>query len=128
EFCFNISPREIRRETGSHLCIEVEKTQLGEKAADGRQNVEIIPKTEHCISADAVILALGFDVGTLPGLEKAGVDVDKWGQIQIDKVTGVTSNQKLYSGGDCYRGADLVVTAAADGRRAALDIMRKLLS
>ena len=128
EFCFNISPREIRRETGSHLCIEVEKTQLGEKAADGRQKVEIIPKTEHCISADAVILALGFDIDTLPGLEKTGVEVDKWGQIQIDKVTGVTSNQKIYSGGDCYRGADLVVTAAADGRRAALDIMRKLLS
>ncbi|NOQ42685.1 MAG: NAD(P)-binding protein [Desulfuromusa sp.] len=128
EFCFNISPREIRRETGTLLCVEVEKTQLGEKAADGRQKVEIIPDTEHCIPADVVILALGFDVATLPGLEKSGVKIDKWGQIQIDPVTGVTDNQKVYSGGDCYRGADLVVTAAADGRRAALAIMRKLLS
>ena len=128
EFCFNISPREIRRETGNLLCVKVEKTRLGEKAVDGRQKVEIIPNTEHCISADAVILALGFDVATLSGLEKAEVTVDKWGQIQINQITGVTSNQKIYSGGDCYRGADLVVTAAADGRRAALAIMRKLLS
>ena len=128
EFCFNISPREIRRETGALLCVEVEKTQLGEKAADGRQKVEIIPNTEYCIPSDVVILALGFDVATLPGLENAEVKINKWGQIQIDPATGITDNLKIYSGGDCHRGADLVVTAAADGRRAALAIMRKLLS
>ncbi len=64
EFCSNVSPREIRREPDGLLCVEVEKTQLGEKAADGRQQVEIIPGTEHCIPADMVILALGFDVAT----------------------------------------------------------------
>ena len=127
EFCFNISPREIRRETGALLCVEVEKTQLGQKGEDGRQLVEIIPNTAHCIPADIVILALGFDVATLPGLEKAGVKTNKWGQLQIDSGTGATSNPKVYSGGDCYRGADLVVNAAADGRKAALAIMRKIL-
>ncbi|RLB75695.1 MAG: glutamate synthase small subunit [Deltaproteobacteria bacterium] len=128
EFCFNISPREIRRETGALLCVEVEKTQLGEKGEDGRQQVKIIPDTAHCIPADIVILALGFDVATLPGLEKAGVKTNLWGQLQIDPITGVTSNPQIYSGGDCFRGADLVVTAAADGRKAAMAIMRKLLS
>ena len=128
EFRFNISPRKIYRETNNLLCIEVEKTQLGEKAADGRQRVKIIPDTEHRVSADTVILALGFKVAAMPMLEKAGITTNKWGQIQIDPATGTTSNPKVYSGGDCYRGADLVVTAAADGRKAALTLMRKLLS
>ncbi len=127
EFCFNISPREIRLETGGLLCVEVEKTQLGKKGEDGRQQVEIIPNTAHCVPADIVILALGFDVATLPGLDKAGITTDKWGQIQIDSISGITNQSKIYSGGDCYRGADLVVNAAADGRKAALAIMRKLL-
>jgi len=126
EFCFNISPREIRHEAGV-LCIEVEKTRLGEKAADGRQRVEIIPETAHCIPADVVILALGFDVASLEGLEAAGIETDQWGQLQIDSTSGITSNPKIYSGGDCHRGADFVVTAAADGRRAALAMMRELL-
>lgn len=126
DFCFNISPREIRREKGV-LCLEVEKTRLGEKGADGRQGVEIIPDTTHCLPADIIILALGFDVTEFPGLEAASIETDRWGQIQIDPTTGVTSNPKVYSGGDCHRGADLVVTAAADGRKAAFAIMKQLL-
>ncbi len=128
KFDFNISPREIRREADGLLCVEVERTQLGEKGADGRQQIEIIPNTEHCIPADTVILALGFDISTLPGLKPAGIKTGKWGQIEIDPISGLTSNPKVYSGGDCHRGADLVVTAAADGRKAALDIMEKLLT
>ncbi len=127
EFAFNISPREIRRDGAGRLCVEVEKTRMGEKAADGRQQVEIIANTEHCIAADVVILALGFDISTLPGLEQAGIKTAQWGQIEIDPITAVTSNPKVYSGGDCHRGADLVVTAAADGRKAAFAIMEQLL-
>lgn len=126
-FNFNVSPRQIRREKGNLLCIEAEQTRLGDKDADGRQRVEIIPDTAHCIPADVVIMALGFDVTPMPELVAAGVKVNQWQQIEIDTATGVTSNPQIYSGGDCYRGADLVVTAAADGRRAALAIMRKLL-
>ncbi len=128
EFCFNISPRRIYQRPDHQACVEVEKTRMGEPADDGRQRVEVIPDTAHCVPADVIILALGFDMEAMPGLLDAGVECDKWGQVQIDPGTCVTSNPNIYSGGDCYRGADLVVTAAADGRRAALAIMRKLLS
>lgn len=127
DFYFNISPREIRREENGLLCVEVEKTQMGDKEADGRQRVEIIPDSVHCISADVVILALGFDVAPLPQLEGTTIKTDRWGQIEIEPYTGQTSHPKVYSGGDCYRGADLVVTAAADGRQSAMEIMKKLL-
>lgn len=128
EFNFNISPREIRRETDGRLCIEVEKTLMGEREADGRQRVEIIPDSVHCICADMIILALGFDIAPFPELEAVGIKTNRWGQIEIERTSGKTSHAKVYSGGDCYRGADLVVTAAADGRSAALAIMRQLLS
>lgn len=127
DFCFNVSPREIRKENG-HLCVEVENTRMGEKEADGRQRVEIIADTVHCVSADMVILALGFDVAPFPELDECAIKTDRWGQVEIDQATGRTSNPKVYSGGDCYRGADLVVTAAADGRNSALAIMRNLLT
>jgi glutamate synthase (NADPH/NADH) small chain len=45
----------------------------------------------------------------------------------IDPRTGRTSHPKIYAGGDCSRGAHLAVTAAADGRRAAMAIMEQLL-
>ena len=128
EFCFNTSPRNIHRKETGVLCVEVEKTRMGEPGEDGRQRVEILPDSVHCVPADVVIPALGFDVETLPGLLAAKVECDQWGQLMIDPATGATSNPKVYAGGDCYRGADLVVTAAADGRRAALAIMRKLLT
>lgn len=126
EFCFNLSPRQIYQQNNL-ICVEVEKTRMGEAGEDGRQKVEIIPESAHCISADVVILALGFDLEALPGLLDAGVECGKWGQVKIDPTSCVTSNTKIYAGGDCYRGADLVVTAAADGRKAALAIMGKLL-
>ncbi|SHJ28608.1 glutamate synthase (NADPH) small subunit [Malonomonas rubra DSM 5091] len=128
EFNFNISPRKIYDKKDGSVCVEVEKTQMGKAGDDGRQRVEILPDTTHCIPADVVILALGFDMEALPGLLDAGVECNKWGEVQIDPETCVTANPKIYAGGDCYRGADLVVTAAADGRRAAFAIMRQLLA
>ncbi len=72
-------------------------------------------------------MALGFDVAGLPWLAEAGIKLGRWGELLIDPGTGRTSHPKVYAGGDCQRGADLVVTAAADGRRAALAIMEQLL-
>ena len=127
EFEFNVTPCGIHRNEDGVLCIEVEKTRLGATGTDGRQQVEIVPDSKYCIVADMIILALGFDISTMPGLTEAGINTSKWGQIEIDPTTGVTTNPKVYSGGDCHRGADLVVTAAADGRKAALAIMEQLL-
>lgn len=126
-FNFNVSPREIRREANQLLCIEVEKTLMGQRAADGRQSVEIIPDTAHCIPADKIIMALGFDVEPQPFLSEAKIARNRWQQIEVDPATCATSHPQIYAGGDCQRGADLVVTAAADGRKAALAIMNKLL-
>ena len=128
EFCFNESPtRVLVDEQGELIGINMIKTELGAPGKDGRQRVSVIEGTEQCVAADVIIMALGFDMETVPGLREAGVETGDWGQILIDPQNGQTGNDKVFAGGDCQRGADLVVTAAADGRRAALAMMARLL-
>ncbi len=127
-FMFTEAPeRIVLNDSGDIAGIDAVRTALGEPDASGRQQVKILPGTEHCIPADIVIMALGFDMEGFPWLTDAGVKLGKWGEIGIDPKTGQTSNPKIYAGGDCHRGADLVVTAAADGRKAAMTIMENLL-
>jgi NADPH-dependent glutamate synthase beta subunit-like oxidoreductase len=57
------------------------------------------------------------------------VKLDSWGRILAsveDKLRYQTSNPKIFAGGDAVRGADLVVTAMAEGRHAAAGIMEYL--
>jgi glutamate synthase (NADPH/NADH) small chain len=46
----------------------------------------------------------------------------------VDPETGETSRPGVFAGGDNVNGADLVVTALADGRRAAAAMHRYLMS
>jgi glutamate synthase (NADPH/NADH) small chain len=128
EFLFNESPLRIEVDAGGELVgIEMIRTRLGEPDADGRQRVELVEGSEHCVAADVVIMALGFDIEPMPYLNEVGVQSGERGEVLIDPRTGRTSKANIYAGGDCQRGADLAVTAAADGRRAAFAIMEQLL-
>ena len=127
-FLFTETPQRIVVDTDNTLVgIDAIRTALGEPDDSGRQKVEIVHGSERCIPADIVIMALGFDMEGFPWLADADVELGKWGEVLIDPETGRSSNPKIFAGGDCNRGADLVVTAAADGRKAALAIMEQLL-
>lgn len=72
--------------------------------------------------ADAVIMAFGFHPHRMPRLEAAGVALDSQGRIKAgveSRYRYQTSQEKIFAGGDAVRGADLVVTAMAEGRHAA---------
>jgi glutamate synthase (NADPH/NADH) small chain len=127
EFFFLRSPTRIVVNEDARLTgIEVIRTRLSHADESGRRRVETVEKSEHCILGDILILALGFDVEEFDFLSKAGISTEKR-CLKIDAETGRTSHPKVYAGGDCSRGAHLAVTAAADGRRAAFDIMERLL-
>ena len=128
-FLFQATPQQlVLDEHGALAGVDAIRTLLGPPDADGRQRVEELPGSEHCVPADVVIMALGFDIAGLPWLAGSGVEQGTWGELLIDPATGRTSHPKVYAGGDCQRGADLAVTAAADGRRAALAIMDVITS
>ncbi|RME83119.1 MAG: NAD(P)-dependent oxidoreductase [Caldilineae bacterium] len=114
--------RFIPGEDGHVAQIEMRRMKLGEPDASGRRRPVPIEGSEFIINADLVVLALGFwpddrFVKGVPDLE-----TKKWGEIIVDPDTGKTSRVGLWAAGDAVNGADLVVTAMAGARRAALNI------
>ena len=127
EFIFNASPKEVLLNSdGEVIGIEMLKTLLSQKDESGRQRVEIIDDSEYRVDADVVIFALGFDQVNPEFLSENGVETNKWGEIIADENQECTK-PFIFTGGDCFRGSDLVVTAAEDGKIAANKIAKKLL-
>ncbi|MDD5211555.1 MAG: glutamate synthase subunit beta [Sulfuricurvum sp.] len=127
DFSFYASPKEvIVNENGKAVSVHMVKTVLGAKDVSGRQKMEEIKGGDFNVNADIVIMALGFDPEVPAFLAENGVAVNEWGGIIIDEKFQTTT-PGIYAGGDCYRGADLVVTAAYDGREAARTLVKSLL-
>ncbi|MGZ5208391.1 MAG: glutamate synthase subunit beta [Sulfuricurvum sp.] len=127
EFGFHASPKEvILGNNGQAIAVHMAKTILGAKDESGRQKMEEVKGSDFNVNADIIIMALGFDPAVPSFLAENGIDVNNWGGIIIDN-TFQTTTKGIYAGGDCYRGADLVVTAAYDGREAARAIAKSLL-
>ena len=128
DFEFYSSPKKILVDkNGSIIGIKMIKTKLGEPDESGRQRVQEVPNSEFLVDANVVIFALGFDTVRYDFLEENGIELDKWGGIIVNE-NYETTKEGVYAGGDCHRGADLVVTAALDGRESAKAIAKKLLN
>ncbi|MCJ7765042.1 MAG: FAD-dependent oxidoreductase, partial [Thiovulaceae bacterium] len=82
--------------------------------------------SEFRVKADVVIMALGFDPEAPSFLAENGIEINSWGGVVINE-NYETTTAGVYAGGDCYRGADLVVTATLDGREAARKMIKSLL-
>jgi NADPH-dependent glutamate synthase beta subunit-like oxidoreductase len=92
---------------------------LGEVDPSGRRRPSEVPGTEFTLEVDTIISAVSQRVA-LPGGEE--LDLTRWGTIQVDADTGATNVPGVYAGGDCARGPQDVITAIADGKRAAASI------
>jgi len=125
EFEFFVSPKSLIVDGDRVTGINMIKTKLVEADSSGRQRVEEVEGSEYIVEADTVIFALGFDTVEYPFLE--GIELDRWGGIKVDSSYETTSSG-VYAGGDCHRGANLVVTAVKDGRDAAKAMVEKFLA
>ncbi len=127
-FKYNATPKEVIVNSNNEvIAIEMQKTILSTKDASGRACVEIVKGSEFRVEADVIIFALGFSASTPTFLAENGIEVNKWGAIEVNK-NYETSKSGVYAGGDCKRGSDLVVTAASEGKDAADAIVKSLLS
>ncbi|MDP5293716.1 FAD-dependent oxidoreductase [Oceanimonas sp. CHS3-5] len=126
-FMFNLQPTGIQVDgNGKVTGVEVVSTQLGEPDANGRRRPEPVPGSEQVLAADAVIMAFGFQPHEQPWLKEFGIEADQWGRViapEQAEFAYQTSNPRIFAGGDAVRGSDLVVTAIAEGRKAADGIM-----
>ena len=96
------------------------RIHLGMPDASGRQTPQEIPNSHVNIEADLVLKALGFDPEDLPeALATPDLGVTRWGTLDIDWRSMMTSLDGVFAAGDIVRGASLVVWAVRDGRDAA---------
>ncbi|MGF1738229.1 FAD-dependent oxidoreductase [Photobacterium satsumensis] len=127
KFQFNLQPTGLEVDSHGQICgVNMIKTALGEPDDAGRRRPEPVPGSEHTLSADAVIMAFGFQPHAMPWLAEFGVDLDQWGRVlapESGDFAFQTTNPKIFAGGDAVRGSDLVVTAIDEGRRAADGIL-----
>jgi glutamate synthase (NADPH/NADH) small chain len=113
---------------GRVSAVECLQCELGEPDDSGRRRPIPIEGSNFTVSADVVVLALGYWPDPLIGESTHDLETHKWGLIVTDPETGATSKPGVYAGGDAVTGPDLVVTAMAAGRRAAASISEYLNS
>ena len=126
---FLVAPvRLLGDERGRVKAVEFRRMELGEPDESGRRRPVPIEGSEFVVEADTVVLALGYSVDRIFSDAVSGLEADRQGRIAVDRETGRTSVPGVFAGGDNVNGADLVVTAIRDGRRAASGINEYLRS
>ncbi len=110
---------------GNVTAVEIQRMELGEPDESGRRRPVPVPGSEFIVPADTVAIAIGYGADPILAQTTSGLRADRKALIQVD-ATGRTSRPAIFAGGDNVNGADLVVTALADGRRAAAAIAEYL--
>ncbi|HZQ37654.1 MAG TPA: NADPH-dependent glutamate synthase [Dehalococcoidia bacterium] len=127
-FEFLTIPLRFIGENGRVTGVECQHMELGEPDESGRRRPVPIPGSEFVLAADSVAIAIGYNADPLIPSSTPGVKANRWHLLEVDPETGQTSRPEVFAGGDNVNGADLVVTALADGRRAAAAMHRYLTS
>ncbi len=100
---------------GSAEAVRVQRESDGSVSGIALADGRLIP-------AGLVLVAFGFTPLPDKELEALGVQFDAEHRIVLRAGSMQTSVDRLYAGGDRVRGADLVASAAGDGRLAGLEI------
>jgi len=121
--------RLLGNEKGEVAAAECIRMKLGAPDAKGRRSPVPIEGSNFTLPCNTVVLAIGYNPETEIPETTPGLQMTKWGTVLVqDEETGRTSREDLYAAGDNVRGADLVVTAVAAARKAALDMHQRLLA
>jgi dihydropyrimidine dehydrogenase (NAD+) subunit PreT len=88
-------------------------------------NAKAVPGTEFNLKVDVVVMAIGSgpDSGTIDLCTTIGYKNNYLIKTKKDGVS--TADRNVYAGGDIVRGSALVVDAVADGKKAALKIIKQ---
>ena len=99
--------------------IEMQRMELGEPDASGRRRPVPVEGSEFVVECDQVIAAIG-QYPKLDGTsEEQGVKRTRWRTIQVDDWTFQTDDPRVFAGGDVVLGAQTVIQAVAQGKKAA---------
>jgi glutamate synthase (NADPH/NADH) small chain len=126
-FQFLTIPLRFVGDADGHVAgVECQRMELGEPDESGRRRPIPVPHSEFVIEADSVAIAIGYNADPIINDAAPGVATNRWNLVEVDRDTHMTTRPGVFAGGDNVNGADLVVTALADGRRAAAAIHQYL--
>jgi len=117
QFLWRRQPVAIRTDLEGRLFLDTVQVRLMENA------LVPIPDTEFTIECDLVVPAIGQSSLTQLVQQRRQIEV-RDGLIVTDRATGQTGNPRYFAGGDCVNGGREVVDAVADGKRAALAMLK----
>ncbi len=115
-------PVAFRGDNNQIKSVTLIRTEPGEVDSSGRPLPIDIEGSEFEVDIDSALIAIGQSP-TFSG--SALVNTDHRGFILVDPENMVTSNPKVYAGGDAVNGGTTVVQAVAEGRKAAESIGKK---
>ncbi|MDE6597492.1 MAG: NADPH-dependent glutamate synthase [Clostridia bacterium] len=99
--------------------IKLIKCELGEPDEKGRRRPVEVAGSEYVLDVDCVIMAIGTSPNPLIKNTTAGLEVNRHGGIIVEEITGKTSKEGVYAGGDAVTGAATVILAMGAGKTAA---------
>lgn len=117
-FMYLTVPYRFSGEGGVVKRAECRRMQLGAPDESGRRRPEPVKGSEFVLDVDIVVLAIGYEPDDLLEKTTPGLRTTNWKTVRVDE-DYQTTRRGVFAGGDNVNGADLVVTAMADGRRAA---------
>lgn len=120
------NPKEyVADEKGAVKAVVLDVMQLGEPDASGRRRPETTGKT-ITLECDQVIVAVGVSPNPLVPQSIEGLELGRKNTIAVNDEMQSSIGQ-IYAGGDIVRGGATVILAMGDGRKAALNMSKKLL-
>jgi len=114
--------RYIGNDSGWVVGIECYEMGLGEPDESGRRRPIVKEGSEFILEVDMVVAALGTRPNPLIAQTTPDLKTTRQGTVVADEVTGKTTKDKVWAGGDIVTGAATVISAMGAGRRAATDI------
>ncbi|MBU6399291.1 MAG: FAD-dependent oxidoreductase, partial [Verrucomicrobia bacterium] len=91
-----------------------------------RFNPQFIDGSEECVECDTVLLAIGQAADLTWIRPEDHLKVTPRGTLQTDPATLATSRPDVFAGGDVAFGPRIIITAVAEGKRAARSIAKFL--
>ncbi len=117
----------IGNEDGWLTHMECVKMELGEPDDSGRRRPVVIEGSNYLIPVDTVVVAIGNSSNPLIPQTTPGLKTNRWGNIEADEATMLTSREGVFAGGDIVTGGATVILAAGAGKVAARAMHRYML-
>ncbi len=128
QFMFLTNPvKYVGDENGWVKAMECIKMELGEPDSSGRRRPVEIPGSNFVLPVDTVVVAVGNSSNPLIPQTTPGLKANKWGNIEVDPATQMTSRPGVFAGGDIVTGGATVILAAGAGKVAARSIHKYVM-